>query len=78
VQHPALPHQPIEKRVGVPQIATLTPPFAESLQSCFLTWNEFVGARSWDKRMNAWYVAFNKRALLAAKTIYSAASRSDA
>lgn len=28
-----------------------------------LSWAQFVEARSWDKRMNAWYVAFNKRAL---------------
>ena len=28
-----------------------------------LDWLQFLRARSWDKRMNAWYVAFNKRAL---------------
>jgi hypothetical protein len=35
-----------------------------------LSWEEFVEARSWDKRMKAWYVAFNKRALAAGTKIY--------
>ena len=35
-----------------------------------LTWNEFVKARSWDKRMNAWYVAISARALGGATRIF--------
>lgn len=35
-----------------------------------LSWSEFVSARSWDKRMNAWYVAFNERALSHGKKIF--------
>jgi hypothetical protein len=43
-----------------------------SLESIYqLSWGNFVKARSWDKRMNAWYVAFNKRALAASTTIFS-------
>lgn len=38
-----------------------------------LSWPEFVAARSWDKRMNAWYVAFNERALSHGKKIFSSA-----
>jgi hypothetical protein len=44
-----------------------------SLQSIHqLTWNDFVKVRSWDKRMNAWYVAISQRTLGAAKLIYQA------
>jgi hypothetical protein len=42
-----------------------------------LPWTGFVKARSWDKRMNAWYVAFNKRALAPADVIFSAAKPSN-
>lgn len=43
------------------------------LQSIYqLDWDEFVKARSWDKRMNAWYVAITNRALVSAITIYDA------
>jgi hypothetical protein len=37
-----------------------------------LTWVQFVKARSWDKRMNAWYVAFTKRALAIGTEIFTA------
>lgn len=37
-----------------------------------LAWAQFVKARSWDKRMNAWYVAFNKRALALGTKIFPA------
>jgi hypothetical protein len=36
-----------------------------------LSWDNFVKARSWDKRMNAWYVAFNKRALAVGTPIFT-------
>jgi hypothetical protein len=35
-----------------------------------LPWNEFVKVRSWDKRMNAWYIGISARTLGAAKLIY--------
>jgi hypothetical protein len=34
-----------------------------------LAWNDFVKVRSWDKLMNAWYVAISKRTLGAAQLI---------
>ena len=34
------------------------------------SWSAFLEARSWDKRMSAWYVAFNKRALARAIEIF--------
>ena len=37
-----------------------------------LSWADFVKVHSWDKRMNAWYVAFNKRALAAGVEIFRA------
>lgn len=37
-----------------------------------LTWKGFVKARSWDKRMNAWYVAFNQRALALGTKVFPA------
>ena len=43
-----------------------------------LPWVDFVKVRSWDKRMNAWYVAFNKRALASAVRIYSLSSPANA
>jgi len=49
--------------------------FAEdwSLESIHqLGWNEFVKVRSWDKRMNAWYVAISARTIGAAKSIFKA------
>ena len=43
-----------------------------------LSWAAFVKVRSWDKRMSAWYVAFNKRALAEGVEIFRADSKSDA
>ena len=43
-----------------------------------LSWADFVKVRSWDKRMNAWYVAFNKRALGSGKEIFRAPAKVDA
>ena len=37
-----------------------------------LGWNDFLKARSWDKRMNAWYVAISGRALADATIIFEA------
>jgi hypothetical protein len=37
-----------------------------------LPWSGFVKVRSWDKRMNAWYVGISARTLGAAKLIYQA------
>lgn len=34
-----------------------------------LSWNSFCEMRSWDKRMNAWYVAIYRRTLSAATSI---------
>lgn len=34
-----------------------------------LAWNDFVKVRSWDKRMNAWYIAISRRTLRAAQLI---------
>jgi hypothetical protein len=34
-----------------------------------LSWNSFCDVRSWDKRMNAWYVAISGRTLSAATSI---------
>jgi hypothetical protein len=43
-----------------------------SLQSIHqLSWSAFVKVRSWDKRMNAWYVAYCARTLAAGKLLYS-------
>ena len=42
-----------------------------------LTWNEFVKARSWDKRMNAWYVAISARALGGVTKVFSAPVNND-
>lgn len=42
-----------------------------SLQSIHqLGWKEFEQVRSWDKRMNAWYVAISQRTLAVAKLIH--------
>lgn len=42
-----------------------------SLQSIHqMSWTEFVNVRSWDKRMNAWYVGYSKRALGIGKAIF--------
>ncbi len=43
-----------------------------------LTWADFVKVRSWDKRMNAWYVAFNKRRLTTGLAIFKAAGVANA
>jgi hypothetical protein len=46
-----------------------------SLQSIHqLAWADFVKVRSWDKRMNAWYVAFSTRSLGAARMIFQTGS----
>lgn len=37
-----------------------------------LTWKTFLEARSWDKRMNAWYVAISGRALADATIVFDA------
>lgn len=37
-----------------------------------LAWPDFVKARSWDKRMNAWYVAISSRALGLAEVVFKA------
>ncbi len=37
-----------------------------------LTWVAFREVRSWDKRMNAWYVAISGRALAAATAVFTA------
>ena len=37
-----------------------------------LAWVDFVKVRSWDKRMNAWYVGISARTLGAATLIYQA------
>jgi len=37
-----------------------------------LSWADFVKVRSWDKRMNAWYVAISSRTLGVAQLIFSA------
>jgi hypothetical protein len=49
-----------------------------SLQSIHqLTWADFVKVRSWDKRMNAWYVAISARTLGAAALIFKASQPPD-
>lgn len=35
-----------------------------------LTWDIFFEVRSWDKRMNAWYISISNRTLSAANTIF--------
>lgn len=43
-----------------------------SLQSIHqLTWSAFVQVRSWDKRMNAWYLAYCARTLAAGTLLYN-------
>lgn len=42
-----------------------------------LSWSDFVKVRSWDKRMNAWYVLISSRSLAAAKLIYRVSIKSD-
>lgn len=37
-----------------------------------LAWVDFVKVRSWDKRMNAWYVAISSRALGLAEQVFKA------
>lgn len=39
-----------------------------------LPWAAFVKVRSWDKRMNAWYVAYNQRALQHATALFTVAN----
>ena len=43
-----------------------------------LPWVDFVKVRSWDKRMNAWYVAFCARTLAAATTIFASTHAQEA
>lgn len=43
-----------------------------------LSWEQFVEIRSWDKRMNAWYIAYNRTKLAAGIPIVEHASPSDA
>lgn len=43
-----------------------------------LPWSEFAKVRSWDKRMNAWYVGISARTLGAATLIFKAAPDADA
>jgi len=42
-----------------------------------MPWSGFVEVRSWDKRMNAWYVGLSSRALAAAKLVYRACATAD-
>jgi hypothetical protein len=42
-----------------------------------LTWHAFKTVRSWDKRMNAWYVAISSRALAAATVVFTASTPND-
>ncbi len=42
-----------------------------------LTWAAFCLVRSWDKRMNAWYVAISGRALAAATVVFTAEKIAD-
>lgn len=42
-----------------------------------LPWSGFVQVRSWDKRMNAWYVAISGRALEAATLVFQAAKQAN-
>ena len=49
-----------------------------SLQSIHqLAWADFVKVRSWDKRMNAWYVAISGRTLGAATLIFQVEKPAD-
>jgi hypothetical protein len=41
-------------------------------------WNTFLKVRSWDKRMNAWYVSISGRSFANAKTIFSNVMNADA
>lgn len=38
-----------------------------------LTWKAFLGVRSWDKRMNAWYISISGRSLAAATIVFDMA-----
>ena len=49
-----------------------------SLESIYqLSWIKFTKVRSWDKRMNAWYVGISSRTLGDAKLIYQAAKQAN-
>jgi hypothetical protein len=39
-----------------------------------LTWKDFVSVRSWDKRMNAWYVGCSHRTMRKTATLFSLAT----
>lgn len=50
-----------------------------SLQSVHqLSWSQFVEIRSWDKRMNAWYVSCSEKNLLQVTAIHTANSSQEA
>ncbi|WP_208452155.1 hypothetical protein [Burkholderia gladioli] len=42
-----------------------------------LTWEQFCAVRSWDIRMNAWYIARSKRALDCGRQLYPKAQNQD-
>lgn len=42
-----------------------------------MSWAAFCGVRSWDKRMNAWYVAISRRALADSTVVLDAERRVD-
>lgn len=42
-----------------------------------LTWEVFIKVRSWDKRMNAWYVGVSGRTLTAATVIFGYKNKSN-
>jgi len=47
-----------------------------TLESIYqLSWSEFIKVRSWDKRMNAWYVAISSRTLDAATLVFKASKQ---
>lgn len=48
-----------------------------TLQSIYrFTWEQFVEARAWDKRMNAWYVPVSKSRLRGIECIYESSQTS--
>lgn len=57
-------------------IVRITPSWAlKSIHQ--LDWPSFLAIRSWDKRMNAWYVAISSRSLARATTICDASPSSE-
>jgi hypothetical protein len=50
-----------------------------TLESIYqLSWSEFIKVRSWDKRMNAWYVAISSRTLDTATLVFKTSNSADA